>query len=185
MNHFFDQKQLYLIGFMGAGKTTIGKLLAQKLKRPFLDIDDIIEQHAQLTIPMIFEKFAEGYFRQRETEALDHIASQPAHVVATGGGIVLADANRKIMKETGITIYLKWRTDVLLMRLKNSTHRPLLKSMNESQLVQQIDAMLNQRLPFYEAADMIIAADDRTTPLEIAELIHQQLQAKFEMCNES
>jgi len=92
---FFDKEQIYLIGFMGAGKTTVGKLLAQKLNRPFVDIDDVIEKKADLTIPIMFEKYGEDYFRKLETDTLQRIASDPGNVIATGGGIIL---NAKIGK---------------------------------------------------------------------------------------
>ncbi|MCI0493655.1 shikimate kinase [candidate division KSB1 bacterium] len=176
-----DKKQLYLIGFMGAGKTTVGKLLAEKLNQPFVDIDDVIEKKADLTIPIMFEKYDEDYFRKLETDALQRIASDRGNVIATGGGIILNAKNRQIMKSTGITIYLKWHSAVLFQRIKNSTHRPLLKSINESQLVHQIETMLQQRQPFYEGADIIIDANENTSPDAIVELIIQQLMSRNQM----
>jgi shikimate kinase len=169
---------------MGAGKTTVGKLLAEKLNQPFVDIDDVIEKKTDLTVPMIFEKFGEEYFRKLETDILQRIANYPGNVIATGGGIILNAENRRIMKSTGITIYLKWHSAVLFQRIKNSTHRPLLKSINESQLVQQIETMLQQRQPFYEGADIIIDANESTTPAEIVELIIQQLKSRNQMSKE-
>jgi shikimate kinase len=88
------------------------------------------------------------------------------------------------MKSTGITIFLKWHSAVLFQRIKNSTHRPLLKSINESQLVHQIETMLNQRQPFYEQADIIIDANESTSPDAIVELIIQQLMSRNQMDKE-
>jgi len=185
MISFFDKKQIYLIGFMGAGKTTVGKLLAEKLNQPFVDIDDVIEKKTDLAVPMIFEKFGEEYFRKLETDILQRIAKYPGNVIATGGGIILNAGNRKILKNTGITIYLKWHPSVLYQRIKNSTHRPLLKSINESQLVQQIETMLQQRQPFYEGAEIIIDANDGTAPHDIVASIIQQLSSKHKISNEN
>lgn len=172
---------IYLIGFMGAGKTTVGKLLAEKLDLPFVDLDDIIEKKNDLTIPMIFEKHGEKYFRSLETDILQRIAHYPGNIVATGGGIVLSAKNRKIMKDTGTTVYLKWQPNILCQRIKNSTHRPLLKGKNKSQLVQFIDSMVEKRKPFYEQADIIIEGTKETTPGEIVALIIQKLLLKSDL----
>ena len=167
--------QIYLIGFMGAGKTTIGKQLAEKLDRPFVDLDDVIENKANLTIPLIFKKYGEQFFRQLETDILQRIAHYPGNVIATGGGIILIAENRKIMKDTGITVYLKWPTVTLFQRIQNSTHRPLLKGLDQSQLFQHIERMLKERQPFYEQADIIIDGNEGTTADEIVELILQKI----------
>jgi len=167
--------QIYLIGFMGAGKTTVGRQLADKLNRPFVDLDDVIEKKADLTIPSIFEKYGEQYFRQIETDCLWRIAHYPGNVIATGGGIILIANNRKLMKDTGITVYLKWQTNILYQRIKNCTQRPLLKDVTQSQLLQYIDKMVRQRQPFYEQADIIITGNEQTTSDQIVESIIQKL----------
>jgi len=169
---------IYITGFMGAGKTTVGKLLAEKLDMPFADLDDVIENKTDLTIPTIFEKHGEKYFRQLETDMLQRITQYTGNVVATGGGIILSAQNRKIMKESGTRVYLKWQTNILFQRIKNSTHRPLLKGKNESQLVQLINQMFEKREPFYEQADIIIEGEEGTSPGEIVTLIIQKLTLK-------
>jgi shikimate kinase len=160
---------------MGAGKTTVGKLLAEKFDMPFADLDDVIEKKTDLTIPMIFEKHGEKYFRHLEADTLQRIAQYPGNIVATGGGIILSAKNRKIMKDTGTTVYLKWQTNILCQRIKNSKHRPLLKGKNESQLIRLVNKILEKRRPFYEQADIIIEGNEGATPGKIVALIIQKL----------
>ena len=170
---------IYLIGFMGAGKTTVGKQLAEKLDRPFVDLDDVIEKKADLTIPFIFKKYGENIFRRLETDCLQRITYYPGNVIATGGGIILAVKNREMMKNTGITVYLKWHTKILLQRIKNSAYRPLLKDIDQSQLFQHIETMLKERQPFYEQADVIIDGDEKTNLDEIVMMILQELPSEI------
>ena len=167
--------QIYLIGFMGAGKTTVGKLLAKKLAMPFVDLDNVIEKKADLAIPLIFERFGENYFRQLETDYLKRIARLSGNIIATGGGIVLSAENRTIMKNSGVTVYLKWQTEILYQRIKNSTHRPLLNGINESQPVKHIEKIFTERQPYYEQADIIIDGNEGIIPEEIVELLIQKL----------
>ena len=169
---------IYLTGFMGAGKTTVGKLLAEKFDMPFVDLDDVIEQKTNLSIPMIFERYGEKYFRRLETNALHSIAQYPGNIIATGGGVNLSSENRIIMKNTGITIYLKWQVTILYQRLIESNHRPLLKNKTESQLIQHIKQMLKKREPLYEQADIIIEGNKEISPEEIVALIVQKLPLK-------
>lgn len=165
---------------MGAGKTTVGKLLAEKLDQPFVDIDEVIERKTDLTIPLIFHKYGEKYFRKLETEMLQRITHYPGNIIATGGGIILKTKNRVIMKHTGISIYLRWQIPVLCQRLKNSEHRPLLKEVTEAELLQYIDKLLKQRQPLYEQADIIIDANETAPPDEIVNLIIQKLRSTYQ-----
>jgi len=166
---------IYLIGFMGAGKTTVGRLLAEKLDLPFVDLDDVIEKKTDLTIPMIFEKHGENYFRQLEADCLQRIAQYSGNIIATGGGIILSIENRKIMKNTGITIYLKWRTNILYQRIKNGSSRPIINSIDEDQLYQHIEKVMLERQLYYKTADYIIQGDEQTSPEDTVEMIQRSL----------
>jgi len=166
---------IYLIGFMGAGKTTVGQLLAEKLDMPFADLDDVIERKTGLPIVTIFEKHGEKYFRRLETDTLQRIAQYPGNIVATGGGIILSIENRKIMKNTGITIYLKWRTNILYQRIKNGSSRPIINSIDEDQLYQHIEKVMLERQLYYKTADYIIQGDEQTSPEDTVEMIQRSL----------
>lgn len=164
---------------MGAGKTTIGKSLAEKLELDFLDLDEIIELETGLSIPEIFKMKGEEFFRQLESKALQSISSSPAKVIATGGGAVLAETNRLVMKNSGISIYLNWPADVLFDRIRNSENRPLLKNLSEKNLFNHIQKMLNERQPLYELADFIVDGDEYTLPDQSVAMILDKLPKKI------
>ncbi len=166
---------IYLLGFMGAGKTTVGQLLAARLQRPFVDLDAEIEARLQLTIPAIFKKFGETYFRHIESEYLLQISQRQQTVVATGGGIVLLPGNREIIRQTGCSVYLSWPIAVLVERLKDSPQRPLLQGIGEDALQPYLEGLIRQRQHFYETADIIIRGQANLSPDEIVESIRQQL----------
>ena len=118
---------VFLIGFMGAGKSTVGALLADRLGLPFIDLDARITERAGRSIIQIFDAEGEQGFRDRESEALAALADDPPAVVACGGGIVLADENRRLLKEMGRVVYLKVSAGEALARIGDTTGRPLLE----------------------------------------------------------
>ena len=144
---------------MGCGKSAIGKSLSYALRQPFADTDEMIERSEKMTINEIFAKKGEEYFRAKETQVLAKLSEAGAsYVVSTGGGLVLREENRKLMKELGITVYLRATTDTLYGRLKNDDKRPLLKNAQDTRAL--IEQMLEKRSPVYEeAADVIIDVD--------------------------
>lgn len=168
---------IYLLGFMGAGKTTVGQLLAARLQRPFVDLDAEIESRLHLSIPAIFKKFGETYFRYIESENLLQISQRQQTVVATGGGIVLLPGNREVIQQTGFSVYLSWPIAVLVERLKNSPQRPLLQGIGEDRLQPYLEWLIQKRRHFYETADIIIHGQANLSPEEIVELIRQQLSS--------
>ena len=124
---------IILVGPMGAGKTTIGRLLSQQLDREFFDSDRVIEENAGADIPWIFEKEGEEGFRRRETQTLQSMleSDQAPVVLATGGGIVMLPENRVLLKQQSLVVYLSASVAQQLQRTSKSNHRPLLKQGRE------------------------------------------------------
>jgi len=166
---------IYLIGFMGAGKTTVGKMLARALNREFIDLDERIEQEVGLRIPEIFEAGGEALFRQRESEALRNISRSRGKVIATGGGVVLASRNRETMKRSGVTVYLSWPVEVLFQRIHASADRPLLRITSSETTFDLIQRLVSERIPLYQLADFTVFGEIETTPEQTLSMILNQL----------
>jgi shikimate kinase len=160
---------IYLVGFMGTGKTVVGKELAKKKKWQFVDLDDLIELKEERTISSIFAKDGEPYFRRVEKKVLQEVTREKKFVVACGGGIVLDKDNIKIMKETGLMICLTATPEVIWERTRFYSHRPLLKVSNPKK---QIELLLKLRSPFYAQADKTID----TSKLSIKEVLEKVLK---------
>jgi shikimate kinase len=131
---------------MGAGKTTIGKLLAKHLGRSFYDTDIEIEKRTGVKIPVIFELEGEAGFRKRETTAIQDLTKLTNIVMATGGGAVILEENRRLLQETGTVIYLRGSVHDLWLRMRNDKHRPLLQNVDIRAKLEQLYA---ERDPFY------------------------------------
>ncbi len=149
-------KHLYLIGNMGSGKTTIGKQVAESLHLPFYDMDALIEQASGLTIPEIFAQGGEAQFRELESALLRAIIQNPAGVVATGGGVVLSETNRALMRQSGWVVYLKASPRTLWQRLQHAQNRPLLKTPNP---YETLETIVRTREPLYQEADWMLEVD--------------------------
>lgn len=158
-------KRIFLVGFMGAGKSTVGRILADKLGVPFLDLDDIIEKKTNRTIENIFSEEGEEYFRRIESEALMMTGQRESgFVVSTGGGIILKEENREFIKQNGVSIYLKADINKIMERISADTARPLL---NVDDPRAKAEQLMKERSNFYERSDYIINTD-LLTPGEIA-----------------
>jgi shikimate kinase len=144
---------IYLVGFMGTGKTAVGLELAKKKKWHFVDLDDLIELREKKIISGIFAQKGEPYFRRIEKQILKEVARENKFVVACGGGIVIDPDNIKVMKETGIIVCLTAKPEVILKRTSGYTHRPLL---NVSDPKKQIEFLLKIRAPYYARAHKTI-----------------------------
>jgi len=150
---------IYLIGLMGSGKTTLGKSLAKKLNRPFIDTDQLIEQKSGVDVSLIFEFEGEIGFRERETKLLSEIALKKDQIISTGGGIILSKYNRDIIANSGIIFYLKTQPAELVMRLQNDKTRPLLKGTN---VKEKLNKLYAERSALYEmTADYVIETKNK------------------------
>ena len=125
-----DFKNIFIVGSMGSGKTSIGKILAKNNHLSFLDTDHEIIRSCGYSIPDIFEKFGEEYFRELETKQLREIHGIKNHVISTGGGIILQDQNIKLIEDLGIVIFLDISINAQIDRVKNRKNRPLLNNAN-------------------------------------------------------
>ena len=161
-------KSIILIGFMGTGKSRVGKELAKKLGWRFLDTDDLIEEKCGMKIKEIFKKFGEKYFRDRESEAARKVGRLKGTVIATGGGIVLREKNIKNLRKNGILICLTSKPEVILKRIGKSNKRPLLAPKREDALF-QIRSILKKRKPYYAQADYVI----NTSNLRVREVVER------------
>ncbi len=159
------KENVVLIGFMGVGKTSLGKLLASKLGRPFIDLDEKIERDTGLTIPEIFAERGEKYFRDLEKNAVREICARQNIVIATGGGTVKDAENLSLLKKTGVIICLTTEPEEIFRRTERQGERPVLDASAENRL-ETIKKLLAERQEFYSQADYQI---DTThwSPLQI------------------
>jgi shikimate kinase len=154
-------KKIYLVGFMGSGKSTAGKNLAVLLNWEFIDLDEMVEKSAGATIPEIFQKEGEDYFRKMESEMLDRFKSSENVVISTGGGAPCYNDNMSFMLNTGLTIYLKMTPDQLFDRLAGATDlRPLVKNFDNDQLRGFIEEKLKMREEWYSMAEVTVDGMD-------------------------
>jgi len=160
-------KNIVLTGFMGAGKTTIGKELAKMLHMKLVDVDEEIEISQKMTINDIFKMSGEPCFRDIETAMIKKLSHNKNCIISTGGGAVLRDENMEALKENGVVFCLAASAETILERTGNNQDRPLLKVENPKK---KIEELLAYRRPFYEKAGIMIETDGKT-PLQIAEEI--------------
>jgi len=156
------KQTLFLIGFMGAGKTTLGRKLAEELNCAFYDLDELIEKKSKQTISHIFEEGGEEKFRIVETETLKSINVNKHQVIATGGGTAMFSDNMQWMNDNGFTVYLMLHPGILLHRLaKEKKHRPLITHLDDVDLFEFIVEKLKKRLLFYNQAKLILNGDKK------------------------
>ncbi len=163
---------MFLVGPMGAGKSTIGKLLARSLKLGFADSDSEIETRTGADIPWIFDVEGEEGFRDREQQVIEEMTQLDHTVLATGGGVVMREANRKALSERGFVIYLHATLDEQLRRTRGDRNRPLLNQGDPEEVLRRL---IEVREPLYrEIADHVIETD-RSNPRVIAKRLISQL----------
>ncbi|HCJ67308.1 MAG TPA: shikimate kinase [Elusimicrobia bacterium] len=160
---------IVLTGFMGSGKTVIGKELARKLKRKFVDTDGLIEKKSGLKIYQIFSSSGEPHFRRLESETIEKVTKEENLVIAVGGGAVLKDENMKNLEKNGIIINLKVKPEIVFARIKkDSVIRPLLQTADP---LTRIKELLKQREPYYARCNFVFDVSELSVEETVEKII--------------
>lgn len=166
--------KIFLLGFMGTGKSYWGRLWAEQQQLHFFDLDTEIERHAGLTIPQIFEHHGETYFREQERERLLSFEKEDSFILSTGGGTPCFYNNMQWMKENGLTIYLDTPLSVLKERLINEKmHRPLIKQLDDQSIEDFIKNSIQKRKKYYNQADIILSTES------ISDITFEEIKRKY------
>jgi shikimate kinase len=164
--HHTRNRLVYLAGFMGSGKSTVGPILANTLGFEFLDIDKLIEQKAEKPIVQLFDVIGEKGFRSLERQTLQEVADLDGYVVSLGGGTLSNEENFRVIQQSGIIVYLQLSPEAILQRVKHKQDRPMLKDMQgnplpSEELPKRIEELLGRREQFYERADIVVPTDKK------------------------
>ena len=167
-------KNIVLTGFMGTGKTEVGRILAQKLSYTLVDADTEIEKEQKTTITEIFKQYGEPKFRDIESDVIKRLSELGKAVISTGGGAVLRQENMDNLRKKGVIICLGASPETILKRTSNNNDRPLLQVEDP---LKKIKELLEFRMPYYEKADIMIDTENKT-PLEVADEIIEKVKGK-------
>ncbi|HBF29447.1 shikimate kinase [Rhizobium sp.] len=162
------RRNLVFVGLMGAGKSAIGRLVANQLGLPFIDTDDEIERVSRMSISELFATYGEAEFRALETRVIRRLLRSGPKVVSTGGGAFINDKTRRQIERGGISIWLKADLDDLWERVNRRDHRPLLKTENPKQTLENL---MNERYPIYQRANLTILSRDVRKEVIAAEVL--------------
>jgi shikimate kinase len=167
-------KNIVITGFMGTGKTAVGRELARILEMKLIDVDTEIEDSRDMTINEIFKEFGEPVFREIETAMIKKVSRNKQAIISTGGGAVLKQENIETLRETGIIVCLMASPETILRRTSITNDRPLL---HVEDPLKKIRELLDFRKPYYEKADIVISTEGKT-PLQIAEEIMEKVKGR-------
>jgi shikimate kinase len=170
------RERIYLTGFMGSGKSTIGPILANTIGYDFVDLDRAIEEAEGKSVTRVFQEDGEQHFRGVEQSILEHLATRPQMVVALGGGTLGNPSNVATIASSGILVYIKISTDLLFKRLQRRSDRPLLMGKDGSRLSgaelrERIEQLSRAREPLYSRADITIDADERRVGITVDRVV--------------
>jgi shikimate kinase len=168
-------RNLVLVGLMGAGKSSIGRLVAHQLGIPFVDTDIEIERVSRMTIAELFEAYGEEEFRALETRVIKRLLKGGPRVVSTGGGAFINDRTRRHVKRSGLSVWLKADLDVLWERVNKRDTRPLLKTENPKQTLEKL---MNARYPIYAEADLTVLSRDVGKEVMVKEVLAAIVEGK-------
>jgi shikimate kinase len=166
-----SHRNIILIGPMGSGKSTIGNIIAKRLNREFQDSDHYIEKRTGVDIARIFDIEGEQGFRDRETSALQELLGKNSHVIATGGGSVLRNENRQLLRQNGFIVFLDTSVNQQMQRLRRDKKRPLLQTENPRERLQEL--LLERRPIYLDLADLSVKTDKRMARRLAADIINQ------------
>ena len=169
---------LFFVGPMGAGKTTIGRRVAELLELPFFDLDHEIEEHTGATIPLIFDVEGESGFREREQAVLAEFGARSGIVLATGGGAVLAAENRRLLRERGFVVYLETTIEDQIARLARDRKRPLLAAPDRRERLRTLAAVRNPL--YHEVADLTVPASHHRNMATLARQLASELDERWQ-----
>jgi len=173
-----DEQRIFLIGPMGAGKTTIGRMVARDTGFAFADSDDLIEERTGVDITTIFDYEGEAGFRERESQMLKKLSTQARKVIATGGGAVLSAENRELMKNSGFVVYLKVSIRQAIFRTRKDTKRPILQNGDPREIFTRL---AKERNPLYESiANCTVDTDQHKTAILKEMIINHYQQSLSE-----
>ncbi len=170
------RENIILIGFMGSGKSTVGRMLAKRLRFHFLDTDRLLEERSRMAIKVMFARYGEPYFRERETATLESLSGLRRHVLATGGGIVTQPCNVPLLRGLGWVVQLTADPAELYARVAKSTSRPLLQTENPKE---RIEAMVEERRPMYAAAAQFTVNSTGLAREQVVEMILEEARSVF------
>jgi shikimate kinase len=161
-------RAIVLVGLMGAGKTSVGRRLAEKLELPFIDADQEIEAAAGKTIPEIFADHGEGYFRDGERRVIHRLLESGGKVLATGGGAFMQKETREIIREKGVSVWLRAELPLLMKRVRRRSNRPLLKNDDPEAVMRRL---MDERYPVYAEADITVNSRDAAHSSIVSDII--------------
>lgn len=172
------EHRIYLTGFMGSGKSTIGPILANTIGYDFVDVDQTIEKKIGKSVDQIFREDGEAYFRKLEGALMSGLRSRSHLVVSLGGGTIANPDNLRAIKNSGILIYLKATPDQIFRRLHHKNDRPTLKDLRgerltDDQLLARIQELYRKREPLYSQADIVIRTDERKVGVTIDQIVEK------------
>ncbi len=167
-------KTIAVIGLMGAGKTAVGTLVAQKLGAQFLDSDHEIERAANMSVAEIFDRDGEAFFRAKESQVLERLLKGPPCILSTGGGAYLAAQNRALISEHGVALWLRADIDLLWSRVRHKDSRPLLRTDNPRETLENL---LRTRTPLYQQAEIWVDGEQGLSLEEMATKVVDTLLA--------
>jgi len=166
-----DKTNIYLMGYMGCGKSHVGQQLAKFSHRQHLDTDKLIEKKAKMTIPQIFEQKGEKEFRAVEKEIVHQVALLQNHIISLGGGAVMDPENWETISNSGRTITLSYPPEIIMSRLSKKENRPLLNGTQDQTRLNRIKTMLEQRQPYYQRADLVLHFNQVISVDDIAKML--------------